>query len=501
MKSFFKIISQNIAIILLVLGIVVAVNVLSNKFPERWDFTDEKEYTLSDSTKKVLTRLKDRLTIRLFYSKDLPPILLPIKDRVADLLEEFKAYAKQDVIIESIDPDINEEKEREAISLGVVPLELNVIEKDRREVKKVFMGMVIYYEDKKQVIPVVAQVKNLEYLLDLAILKLTQKDLPKIGVYIGSEQKKYRLIPQIIREMGQMVEVTPETKDLDEKDLSVFLVLDPVDVDKRFLKQWDAVLKKGTNVLVFSGNVSVNGDLKAEGVHSGLDDWLAEKGIGISDKLLVDPRQNAQAGFMSGFVRVYMAYPFWVKVFKKQLDTENPVTAGLEELLFPWSNIITVMDHKEKNWELTELIHSSPYSFLQPEEIPNVDPQYINQMRQLPVMEPLPLSVILKKVDSEKQGKIFVTATHHILQDQFLQQYQSNVLFLANLIEFSSWGDYLIGIRSRGKTSRPLADLSQSEKSFIKWGLMIGVPAFAIISGLLGLLVMKRRRASLISKI
>jgi len=499
MKVFFKILSQNIIIVLLVIGIIVALNVLSKKYSVRLDLTDDKEYTLSPATIKLLGRLQDRLTVKLYYSKDLPPILLPIKERVGDILEEFKATAKQNVIIEYIEPDLNEEMEKEALNLGVLALELNVIEKDRREVKKAYMGMVLYYQDKRQVIPVVAQVKNLEYLLDLSLIKLMQKKSPKIGVYMGIDKNKFRLVQQILGQMGQVVEVTPETKDLDELDLSVLLVLAPLDVDKKFYEQWNKLIKKGTNVLVFTSNLKVQTSLKVEELHSGLDDWLANLGLGISDKLLIDPKQNAQAGFMTGYVQVYMAYPFWVKVFKKQLDQKNPITSRLEELLYPWSNVVMIYEQKESPWDIVELVSSSNYSFLQPDDVPSVSPQYVNEMTKFPVFEPFPLTVMLTNNDKESSGKVFVTANYHVLQDQFLQQSQSNAIFLENMIEFSTWGNNLIGIRSRGKTARPLAEVTPGEKSVIKWGLMIGVPIFAILIGLTSLFVLKKRREKLIA--
>lgn len=499
MRPFIKILAANSVVVLLVLGIVVTLNLISNRYPVRWDLTEDGEYTLSDNTTKVLKRLEDRLTIKLFYSKALPPILLPIKERVADTIQEFKAHADQDIIVEAIEPDLNEEKEQEAIGLGIVPLELNVIEKDRREVKKAYMGMALYYRDKKQVIPVVARVENLEYLLDLAILKLTQKDLPRIGVYVGTGEERYQLVSQVVQEIGQPVRITPKTKDLAKENLDVLLVIKPKEVDKDFLRQWDELIAAGTNIIIFASQVTVDENLQVAALPSGLDEWLAAKGVGISDRILIDPKQNEQAGFMSGFVRVYMAYAFWVKVFKEQLNDENPITAQIEDLLFPWSNIVTELDHKENKWELTELARSSRFSFLQPEDVPNVDPQYLNKMSETPVMEPLPLSVILTKKDDEKSGQIFLTADAHLLEDRFLSQSQSNAIFLANMIEYSSWGDFLIGVRSRGKTARPLAQLSNGEKSMIKWGLIVGVPLVAILSGVIGLLVLKRRRERFIA--
>jgi ABC-type uncharacterized transport system involved in gliding motility auxiliary subunit len=102
-------------------------------------------------------------------------------------------------------------------------------------------------------------------------------------------------------------------------------------------------------------------------------------------------------------------------------------------------------------------------------------------------------------VAAKQTGKILVTATHHLIQDNFLQQSQSNVVFLNNMIEYATWGNELIGVRSRGKTVRPLADTTEMQRSLIKWGMMIGMPIFAIVSGVVVFYLLRKRRLKLIA--
>lgn len=498
MKDFLKILAQNSAVVILVLGIVAAINFISHKFPKRLDLTEDREYTLSDSTFQVLERLEDRLTVKLFYSKDLPAPLKPVQEHVSDVLGELKARARHGIHIETVEPDLNEEKEHEALSIGISPLQINVIEKDKQEVKKAYMGMALYYQDKREVIPVVAPVQSLEYMIALAVLKLTQKEEPRVGLYAPEDNENYQIIKKLVGQMGTLVQIKKPELDLADLNLDVFVMVDPVEMGKDFLQKIDEAIEKGMNVLVFAGLVSVDINLNVEAKSTGLDEWLSQKGVGLSDKLLLDPRQNGQASFQTGFVQVFMNYPFWVKAFKTELNQENPITAQLEEVLFPWTNVIQVMEEKDSDWHITELVRSSQFSFLQPGDSPNVHPQYLSEMQELPVTQSYPLSVMLTKKEREDAGRIFLTATSHALMDQFLDQLQSNsnAIFLANMLEYSSWGDFLIGVRSRGKTARPLVPLTPAKKSLIKWGLMLGVPLVAIGLGLLTLLILKKRRES-----
>ena len=215
-----------------------------------------------------------------------------------------------------------------------------------------------------------------------------------------------------------------------------------------------------------------------------MDDWLFEKGLAISDRVLLDPAQNEQAGFHTGAMQVFMAYPFWVKALQKDLNKDSPITSQLEEVFYPWSNVIKTHEAENNKWEFEALAQSSKRSFLQQEDAPSVSPQYIQQMTALPVMRSYPLTALLTH-ESEDMGKIFVTANHHMLQDRFLQQVTSNVIFMENLVEYASWGEYLIGVRSRGKSSRPLAKLTDTGKSLIKWSHMLAIPLLAVLGGLI----------------
>ena len=56
---------------------------------------------------------------------------------------------------------------------------------DKMEIKNVYMGMVILYEDKQEVIPVVQNTESLEYEITRAIRKLTNPVTPKVAFTEG----------------------------------------------------------------------------------------------------------------------------------------------------------------------------------------------------------------------------------------------------------------------------------------------------------------------------
>ena len=111
------------ASILVVLGILVAINYLSTRHNRRWDLTAARQFSLSDQTKKVLQDLKEPVKIRVFAKTE---EFQPFRDR----LDEY-AYQSKQVSTEYIDPV---RRPGVAEQFGVTTLNTVVFEyKGRRE--------------------------------------------------------------------------------------------------------------------------------------------------------------------------------------------------------------------------------------------------------------------------------------------------------------------------------------------------------------------------------
>ena len=83
--------------VLVVLGILFAINYIGSKQNKRWDLTANKQFSLSDQTRNVLGKLDSPLQIRVFAQE-------PEFTRFRDKLKEYE-YASKKVSAEYIDPD------------------------------------------------------------------------------------------------------------------------------------------------------------------------------------------------------------------------------------------------------------------------------------------------------------------------------------------------------------------------------------------------------------
>src|SRR5262245_1221459 len=83
--------------VLVVLGILTAINYIGNRQNKRWDLTANKQFSLADQSKTVLAKLDAPLQIQVFAQE-------PDFPRYQDKLKEYE-YASKRIATEYIDPD------------------------------------------------------------------------------------------------------------------------------------------------------------------------------------------------------------------------------------------------------------------------------------------------------------------------------------------------------------------------------------------------------------
>ena len=83
--------------VLVVLGILIAINYIGAKQNKRWDLTANKQFSLSDQTKNVVAKLDSPMQITVFAQE-------PEFQRYRDKLNEYQ-YSSKQVTTDYVDPD------------------------------------------------------------------------------------------------------------------------------------------------------------------------------------------------------------------------------------------------------------------------------------------------------------------------------------------------------------------------------------------------------------
>src|SRR3972149_5989298 len=93
MKLHSKDIFSPVNVLLIVLNLI-ALNLVAMELFARIDLTENKVYTLSKETRGIVRDLKEPLTIKAYFTKELPAPYNNIARFVEDQLGELKAYGK-----------------------------------------------------------------------------------------------------------------------------------------------------------------------------------------------------------------------------------------------------------------------------------------------------------------------------------------------------------------------------------------------------------------------
>ena len=158
----------------LIIGLVL-LNLIARDIFKRFDLTDNSMYSLSSSSRKIVENLDDLLTMKVYFSDNLPNELGNTRRFLQDILEEYSAWS-DDVRFFFHNPESDTDLEEQARKDGIQPVQMQVIENDKVEIKKVYLGMVLLYENKKEVIPVIQTTAGLEYMISTKIKSLIDID-------------------------------------------------------------------------------------------------------------------------------------------------------------------------------------------------------------------------------------------------------------------------------------------------------------------------------------
>ena len=200
--------TQALIRVALVAGILVLVNFIGVRLFGRLDLTDQRVFTLSDASVDLVEKLDDRVTVRAYFTEDLPAPYNSTRRAVLDILNEYRAYAGDNIQFEFINP-VGEKGEQDARQQGIPAVEVQVVEEDKFQVKRAFLGMVFLYEDRKEAMPVVQNLSSLEYDISSTIKRLTTRVKKKVGYSTGHEETPTQQYQRAFQEITKQYEFVP----------------------------------------------------------------------------------------------------------------------------------------------------------------------------------------------------------------------------------------------------------------------------------------------------
>ena len=213
---------------LLIAANLLAANLWMNKVGSfRLDLTENREYSISTTTRDLIANLSEPLIMRGYFSEKTHPLLAPLVPRIRDLMTEYGIASGNRITVSFIDPRYDEELEAEANQLyGIKPVPFQVAGRYEASVVNSYFNILIKYGDQHvtlgfddliEVSPrkdgrLDVGLRNLEYDLTKSIKKVVY-GFQSIATVFENIAKELRLVsiitpaslPESLKEMPETV--------------------------------------------------------------------------------------------------------------------------------------------------------------------------------------------------------------------------------------------------------------------------------------------------------
>ncbi|MFH1577750.1 MAG: Gldg family protein [Candidatus Omnitrophota bacterium] len=394
-------------------GIFSLVNFIFSDLPiGRFDFTEGKAYTISESTHEILQDLKSPVTVKLFISPadKMPSMMNTLERNISDKLDEFKVAAKGNFDYKvfhmetaNVAGEDEEGLEKSIQKKGIRPFQVQSIEADELGVKLVYSAMSIAYKEKpEQIIPriVPQSLIDLEYIIASTIYKMTLKQPPSVALvapYIEkvvdpemkelletlNQQEKeklrdddYELISQMLKYEGYKVSrIKLSEEEPIPEGVDTLIIIEPRELNERQRFEINRFLVNGGSVFLavqrYNFQYSSFGEqglqITSEDRKPQINQLLESWGLGVSKDFLMDTQADVVSltgGRIFGVFEVSspVMLPIQLKIVSEQMNKDISITSRLSTVLYLWGSALSIDYEKLASLNLTSetLFNSSP---------------------------------------------------------------------------------------------------------------------------------------------
>ncbi len=471
--------------VLLLAVILLCVNALGSWFFLRWDLTRSRAYSLSPSSRSLARSLEDPLLIKVYFTPDLPSPYNAYGRYVKDLLMEYRTASHGRVRFEVVSPLPAAVFEQQAEQAGLFPIQFQEVGSDQFKVRRGFMGLVFYYRDKVETIPMIRGVESLEFDITSRIVKLSRKQRKVLAMTTGHGEPNWRgASPQLAKDLGDLYEIRDwalpaSTTAMMQAD--VLMVAGPqFKLDAASLRSIDHMMQSGVPTLFcVDGKKMMFPQFYATPSDVGLEGLLKTYGVELGTALVYDMQSEtvAMTQSMKGMTfTTNVQYAFLPSV--THFEKGHPAVRGLEVVAMPFVTRIDPVVPLPAGVQFEPLFYSSPLSWLTRDPIFSVNPSAVPRPTDKDPHGPFTLAAVVHSTTTT----LAVLGTSQMLNPQ-VPGTPGAASLIANLLAYLTHDDVLLGIRDKGQIVRPLKPVSPVKRELVRWGSMAGAPLVAAAMG------------------
>ena len=453
------------------------------------DFTEEKIFTLTDTTKNTLRYLPRPITAKLYYSPVLGernPALRLMFDKVRLLLRQYASLSDGRFAYRIYNPEPLDETEDKAIAAGLQPLpvaDLNI---------NAFFGLTLTDSvDNRRIIPFFALERQnfLEQDITQKIFELTHPrkklgiitSLPVFDTVINNNVVSQEW--QIIKQLKELYQITNiKTAEDFPEDIDVLMIINPQNPDKKLIEKIKRYSLDGGKVLLILDNAAEAPRLFSPVNHEYVPSYLGSLadfwGIRFRNDAVVADLDNS---IMVDATKDYKSNPSFTRdvvqfvLTEKNVNPQAPEVSELKNLLFTSASEI---EPASLDIRFTPLITtSSNAAYLDISAIyQNINPgDILRNFRSDGTKKIIAAKIqsthpdrpfeLIAVGDSDFLYDSFWTTSVKLLDDTFAVPVMDNGNFVLNALESLSGGDNLIGLRGKSAKTRRFEDIERIRRN------------------------------------
>lgn len=515
---------------LISLGVVAAILILLNFVSVRWfgriDMTRNGQFTLADASKRLMQSLDDKVTVKAYFTEDLPAPYNNHRRVLLDQLNEYRAYSGGNFQFEFVDPT-GEQGEQEAQQQGIAPVQVQVVKEDKFEVKRAYMGMVFLYEDRKEVLPVIQNTSTLEYEISSTVNRLTNRTQRRIGLLAGPGAptvQELSRVQEILRKQYELVPVDVARGTPVPADIGVLLVMAPASAVPEPVKfQIDQYLMNGGKVAFLLNRVEANLQNRfGRALELNLDDMLQQYGLRINADLVRDLQCASVTMVQQQYgYNIQSQVPFPYLPLVNTFSEGNMMVKDLQNLILFFASSIDTVGVGTKGLHAEILMRSSKQSGRQTGMF-MFDPlqQYSREefvengipfgavvegtFTSLYAGRPAPMDTTPGSTPppstfatTSPKTRVVLIGDGDFARDQFSGGSRDNMAFFANMVDYLVDDTGLITIRTKEASMPPLEQLEDGTRKIVKYANLAIPPLLVLGYGLLRWRMRKARKKAM----
>lgn len=373
-------------ITVLLIGLIL-LNFIGSKIYKRFDLTEDKRYTLSKATEKIVENVKDLIVVTVYLKGDFPAEFKRLQTETKLHLEELKALNKN-IQFRFVDPA---EIAQNLIDSGLEPSRLQIQENGKLSEIIMFPWAVVSYKNKTENVSLLkdifsnsqdqqleSSIQNLEFAFANAIHKVTSEKSKKIAVLRGNGELNDIYIADFLRKLGEYYFLAPFTLDSVAvqpqktfEQISAFdltIIAKPTekftDAEKFTLDQF--VMNGGKtlwlidNVQAELDSLMLTGETLAYPRDLGLTDLFFNYGIRINPDLVAD-LYSSEIPLATGNIGNQTQFNQFLWEYYPLVNSQNnhPINNNIEAVNLKFANSIDLL---KNDIQKTVLLQSSPLS-------------------------------------------------------------------------------------------------------------------------------------------